>query len=70
MQKLVRACLPLLLLPSLALAQQPVPKSAGSGGSCPHGYGSSGSFCVPRAGAQDAIALPSCAQSMVALMTW
>jgi hypothetical protein len=46
------------LLPSLALAQQPVPKPSGPGGSCPHGYTSSGSFCVPRAGAQDAIPLP------------
>lgn len=46
------------LLPSLALAQQPVPKPPDPGGSCPHSYGSSGSFCVPRAGAQEAIALP------------
>lgn len=46
------------LLPSLALAQQPVPKPAGAGGSCPHGYTASGSFCVPSQGAQDAIALP------------
>jgi hypothetical protein len=45
-----------LLLPSLAFAlalPQPF-----HGGSCPHGYGRSGSFCVPRAGAQDAIPLP------------
>jgi hypothetical protein len=46
------------LLPSFALAQQPLPKPFGPGGSCPHGYTSSGSFCVPRAGAQDAIAVP------------
>jgi hypothetical protein len=46
------------LLPSLALAQQPVPKPPGPGSSCPHGYTSSGSFCVPRVGAQDAIPLP------------
>jgi type II secretory pathway component GspD/PulD (secretin) len=31
-----------VLMPSLALAQEPV----GSGRSCPHGYTSSGSFCV------------------------
>jgi hypothetical protein len=48
----------MLLPPSLGLAQ-PLrqPKPAGSGGSCPHGYMSSGSFCVPREGAQDAISL-------------
>ena len=36
---------------------QPLPqaKPAGPGGSCPHDYTSSGSFCVPREGAQDAI---------------
>jgi hypothetical protein len=42
-----------------AFAEQlPVPKPAGPGGSCPHGYKSSGSFCVPSQGAQDAIAKP------------
>jgi len=47
------------LLPLLALAQPlPQPRPSGPGGSCPHGYTSSGSFCVPRAGAQDAIPLP------------
>src|SRR5215471_3117522 len=35
----------LVLLPSLALAQ-PLPQPVGPGGSCPHGYTSSGSFCV------------------------
>jgi hypothetical protein len=49
----------MLLLPALALAQPlPQPKPGGPGGSCPHGYAASGSFCVPRAGAQDAIPLP------------
>jgi hypothetical protein len=43
----------------LALALLPQPKPTGPGGSCPHGYASSGSFCVPREGAQDAIPLPS-----------
>jgi hypothetical protein len=37
----------------------PVAKSAGPGGSCPHGYTSSGSFCVPAQGAQDAVAKPT-----------
>ena len=47
------------LLPSLALAQPlPQPKPLGPGGSCPHGYTSSGSFCVRREGAQDAIPKP------------
>jgi hypothetical protein len=47
------------LLPSLALAQAlPQARPIGPGGSCPHGYTSSGSFCVPREGAQDAIPLP------------
>ena len=50
------AAIIIALLPSLALAQPlPQPKPAGPGGSCPHGYTSSGSFCVPREGAQDAI---------------
>src|SRR5262249_12960346 len=30
----------------------PIPKSAGPGGSCPHGYFASGSFCVHRRGAE------------------
>ena len=34
----------------------PVPKPTGPGGSCPHGYISSGSFCAPSQGAQDAVA--------------
>jgi hypothetical protein len=46
----------IIALPSsLALAQPlPQPKPAG-GGSRPHGYTSSGSFCVPREGTQDAL---------------
>jgi type II secretory pathway component GspD/PulD (secretin) len=36
-----------MLTPSLALAQPlPQPKPVGPAGSCPHGYTSSGSFCV------------------------
>jgi len=36
-----------MLTPSLALSQPlPQPKPVGPGGPCPHGYTSSGSFCV------------------------
>jgi hypothetical protein len=35
----------------------PVPKPA-IGGSCSHGWLSSGSFCIPRAGAQPAVPKP------------
>jgi len=49
-----------LLLPTLALAQPlPVLKPVGPGGSCPFGYTTSGSYCMPRQGAQDAIAKPA-----------
>jgi hypothetical protein len=48
----VLACLPALADP---LAQ---PKPHGPGGSCPHGYFNSGSFCVRTRGAQDAIPKP------------
>ena len=34
-------------------------KPLGPGGSCPFGYTSSGSFCTPSQGAQDAVAKPS-----------
>jgi hypothetical protein len=47
------------LMPSLALAQPlPQPKPIGPGGSSPHAYTSSGSLCVPREGAREAIPLP------------
>jgi hypothetical protein len=60
-QKVVGAVvLALIVWLSFALADPlPQPKPPGPGGSCPHGYASSGSYCVPRAGAQDAIAKPS-----------
>jgi hypothetical protein len=49
----------MVLLPTLALAQPlPVPRPQGPGGSCGHGYTTSGSFCVPSAGAQDAVPKP------------
>jgi hypothetical protein len=39
-----------------ALAEPlPQPAPAGPGGSCPHGWMSSGSFCVPGQSAQDAV---------------
>ena len=63
--KLTTTILLVLLLPTLALAQPlPLPKPLGPGGSCPHGWLSSGSYCVPSQGAQDAIPKPpggSCA---------
>jgi hypothetical protein len=37
---------------------QPLPKPIGPGGSCPHGYAASGSYCTPSQGAQDAIPKP------------
>jgi len=45
--RLIAAIVVIVLLPSLALAQ-PLrqPKPVGPGGSCPHGYPPSGSFCV------------------------
>jgi hypothetical protein len=49
----------MLLLASPTLADPlPVAKPPGPGGGCPYGYFSSGSFCVPSQGAQDAIAKP------------
>ena len=46
-----------ILLPSLAVAQ-PLPQPKPPSGTCPHGFSASGSFCVPRQGAQDAVPLP------------
>lgn len=52
-------CLVVLLAGAAANADPlPVPKPIGPGGSCPFGYTSSGSFCVPSQGAQDAIPKP------------
>ena len=46
----------LLLFATAALAEPlPLPKPSGPGGSCPHGWTSSGSFCVPSQHAQDAV---------------
>ncbi len=51
------AALVLSILPARA-QPLPQPKPPGPGGSCPHGYLSSGSFCASARGAQDAIAKP------------
>ena len=49
----------LALITTTALTEPlPVPKPPGPGGSCPHGYIASGSFCTPS-DASDAIAKPS-----------
>lgn len=51
MTKLITA-LALMLATLLAAAEPlPLPEAAGPGESCPHGYKSSGSFCVPSASA-------------------
>ena len=56
------ACVRVLIVVALvmwlasALAEPlPQPKPPGPGGSCPHGWLASGSFCVPSQGAQDAV---------------
>jgi hypothetical protein len=65
---MLRLAILIALLPSLALAQ-PLPQPKSAGGSCPHCYTSSGSFCVPSQGAQDAIPLPpNAAVRMVGLV--
>jgi hypothetical protein len=57
--KLTATIMIAMLLPTLALAQPlPVPKPSGPGGSRPHGWLSSGTYCVPSAGAQDAVPRP------------
>jgi hypothetical protein len=47
------------IIATTALAEPlPVAKPPGHGGSCPWGYTSSGSYCVPSRGAQEAVAKP------------
>src|SRR5262245_39724293 len=47
------------LVASVASAEPlPLPNPPGPGGSSPHGYLASGSYCVPSQGAQDAIIKP------------
>jgi hypothetical protein len=48
-----------IMLTAAAAEPLPVPRPAGPGGSCPSGYTTSGSYCVPTQGAQDAIPKPS-----------
>jgi hypothetical protein len=58
--KLATIIIALSLASTLARAEPlPVPKAPGPGGSCPHGWISSGSYCVPSQGAADAIAKPA-----------
>ena len=49
----------LALVATAAAAEPlPVPKPIGPGGSCPYGYVTSGSYCTPMQGAQEAISKP------------
>jgi len=45
---------------AVILATEPLPiqRPAEPGGSCPHGYFTSGGFCAPSQGAQEAIPKP------------
>ena len=53
---MIRAILILIASTAVAAAEPlPVPNR---GGSCPYGYLASGSYCIPQAGAQDAIPKP------------
>jgi hypothetical protein len=55
----VAVTIALALFASTVLAQTlPQPKPGSPGGSCPHGYTTSGAFCMPMRGAQDAIPKP------------
>jgi hypothetical protein len=59
MTPMIRTITVLALVGSAALADPlPQPKPLGPGGSCPFGYMSSGSYCVPSAGASDSIPKP------------
>ena len=60
MKTLTAIVLAALLVTTAASAEPlPLPLPPGPGGSCPHDYTSSGSFCMPSQGAQDAIAKSS-----------
>jgi hypothetical protein len=56
----ITATAALLLIATAPALGEPLrlPKPSGPGGSCPHGWTSSGSYCVPSQHAQDAIAKP------------
>jgi hypothetical protein len=49
----------LVVLATWPAHAEPLPHLRPRDGSCPHGYSASGSFCVPREGAQDAVRVPS-----------
>lgn len=58
--KLALPIIAALLSATATLAEPlPLPRPQSPGGSCPHGYFSSGSFCVPSTHAQDAVPKPS-----------
>jgi hypothetical protein len=48
----------MLLTTGASAEPLPQPRTTGPGGSCPHGYFTSGSYCVPSQGAQDAVPKP------------
>jgi hypothetical protein len=52
--KMIKIIVALMLLTTAASAE-PLPQPVGPGGSCPHGYFTSGSYCVPSQGAQDTV---------------
>jgi hypothetical protein len=58
--KILAATAVAVALTATALHAEPLPvaKPQGPGGSCPHGYTTSGSYCVPSQGAQDAVPKP------------
>jgi hypothetical protein len=58
--KMLAIAIALLAFTTMLASAQPLPiqKPRGPGGSCPFGYMSSGSYCMPSQGAQDAIAKP------------
>jgi hypothetical protein len=58
--KLASIIAAIAVIGTAALAEPlPIAKPPGPGGSCPHGYFTSRSYCVPSRGAQDAIAKPA-----------
>jgi hypothetical protein len=58
MMKVITATAALLIAAAAHAEPLLVPKPSDPGGSCPHGYLASGSYCVPGQGAQEAIAKP------------
>jgi hypothetical protein len=59
MKTLTALVIALTLSAGTAPAQTlPQPKAGSPGGSCPFGYTSSGAFCIPSQGGQQAVPLP------------